>query len=530
MRSAPPPRPRFATFPVTLLVAVKLLLCAVVLATAWYGVHRDEFLYFSMGKHLRLFRMDFPPAIAILATLSHALFGSSLAAVRIFPTLEGAALIVLTAMLARELGGGQWAQTIAAFAVLTGPLFLRAGILFQPVVLDQFWWTLALCFLARAARIDDPLAQRTIRRGPAPGAWIGIGIALGLGLLTKFSVFFIATGILGALILTPMRRTLTTRWPWIAAALALAIGSPSIIGQITLGWPVVGQMRDLNAGQLQHVTYASFLSMQLLMLGPVAIVVALVGLIALLVSDRLRAFRVLAWACLLPFAIVMLAHGKGYYAGPIYPTLLAAGAVTIEHAPFASDTWVTHILRWGTVLGIAAYGILLLPISVPILPPAQTAQYAARLGVDAALRTNAGVMDRLPQDYADMLGWENQSRALAAVYRSLTPAEQREAVIGAGNYGEAGAAEFHGPKYGLPGVVSSVGSFWFFGPGTKPGRVLIMIGGNPADIAPMYGSIVEAARVTSPWSVREERDVPIYVARDQKMTLQQVWPRLAGRN
>lgn len=509
------------------MAAIRLLLCAAVLATHYFGVHRDEFLYFSMGKHLRLFHMDFPPAIAILARLSHAIFGSSLAAVRVFPTVEGAVLIILAAMVARELGGARWAQAITAFVVLASPLFLRSGILFQPVVLDQIWWTLALYFLARATRALD---QRASGRESTGAAWIGMGVALGLGLLTKFSIFFIATGILGALLLTPMRRTLATRWPWIAAVIALAIGSPSLVGQVTLGWPVVAQMHALNAGQLQHVTYASFLAMQLLMLGPVGLLLALTGLAALFVSRRLRTFRVLAWACLIPFVIIMLAHGKGYYVGPIYPALVAAGAVAVEHAPFALDSWATRVLRWGTAVGIAVFGILVLPISLPILPPLQTAKYSARLGIDAALRTNTGMHDRLPQDFADMLGWEEQSRALAAVYDALTPAEQREAVIAAGNYGEAGAAEFYGPRYGLPNVVSAAGSFWFFGPGSKPGRVLIVIGGDSAEIARVYASVIEAARVRSPWSVREERDLPIYVARAPRMTLQQVWPHLAGRN
>ncbi|MEO7103577.1 MAG: hypothetical protein ABI311_09345, partial [Gemmatimonadaceae bacterium] len=170
-----------------------------------------------------------------------------------------------------------------------------------------------------------------------------------------------------------------------------------------------------------------------------------------------------------------------------------------------------------------------LPIGVPILSVAASAKYAARIDGGAALRTNRGLKGSLPQDYADMLGWRDEAAALQSVYRSLSPAEQREAVIAAGNYGEAGAAEFYSKEFGLPPVVSAAGSFWFFGPGTLPGNVLIALVDDPTELHKIWGSVHEVRRLDRPWSVSEERNVPIYVARDPHKTLQQVWPRLAGR-
>jgi hypothetical protein len=176
------------------------------------------------------------------------------------------------------------------------------------------------------------------------------------------------------------------------------------------------------------------------------------------------------WSCVVAFLLLFLLHGKAYYVGPVYPTLFAAGAVMLEQ--WRRRAWAPA-LRWGTVAGTAAFGLLLLPIGVPILAPQATATYARAIGASAALATNQGVMDQLPQDYADMLGWEQQSQALARVVATLTPAERAQAVIFAGNYGEAGAAEFYGPRYGLPPVVCASGSYWFFGPGARPGSVLI---------------------------------------------------------
>ena len=152
------------------------------------------------------------------------------------------------------------------------------------------------------------------------------------------------------------------------------------------------------------------------------------------------------------------------------------------------------------------------------------------MGLEAALRTNTGERERLPQDYADMLGWEEQVRAVAAVYRSLPADDRARTVLVAGNYGEAGALDFFGPRYGLPAVVSPAGSYWFFGPGTKPGDVVVTIGADSAELAPLFDRVTPARRVTSQWSVAEERELTIYVARGPRRTLQQVWPSLAGLN
>ncbi len=507
-------RDRLAVGPVGAVVAVSLALHLYVLATTRFGVHRDEFLYLSMGRHLRLWRMDFPPAIAILARIASALFGDSLGSVRVLPALAHATVIAAAALVARELGGQRFAQTLAAVAVLCGVLFLRAGTLFQPVIFDQLWWTLGLLALARV-----------VREGPRQ--WIGYGVATGLGLLTKFSVLFFGLATLVAVVVTPQRRSLASRWPWLAAAIAVTIGSAAIVGQFTLGFPVLTQMRELQGSQLARVTWSEFVGTQPLMVGPVAFALALGGLLALLFSRPLRAFGVLGWTCLTAFVILMVLHGKAYYIGPIYPALFAAGAVALEQ--MRAPRWATA-LRWVTTGGIALFGLVALPIALPLLSPEGTAVYASKLGIAPALRTNRGEMDRLPQDFADMLGWEEQARAIAAVYHSLPPDEQRAAVIAGGNYGRAGAAEFYGARYALPSVVSSAGSFWYFGPGERPGRVLIMIGGDPADLAPIYGEVREVARIRSPWSVGEERDVPVYVARGQRRTLQQLWPSLAGRN
>ena len=508
----PAPRPPFATTLVLLEAATALMLHLIVNARTPYGIHRDELLYLAMGQNLRLWGMDFPPMIAIVADASRTLLGESLVALRFVPAVVGAGLVVLAAVIARALGGGRVAQGLAAFCVLTCPLFLRAANLLQPVVVDQLIWTAMLYVLVRLCR------------GEGPGEWILLGLLAGLGLLTKFTVGFIALGILAGVLLSPLRAARHTPWPWLGLGAALVVGSPSLVGQIRLGLPVLTQMADLRESQLERLTPLDFLLGQLLW-GP-AILFAVAGAWYLLRNPEMRAFRPVGWSCLAAFALLLLGKGKPYYAGPLYPTLFAAGAVLFERRARGLRG---DVLQVATVGVLFAFFLIILPLGVPILPPLEMATYASTLGVTAAVRTNTGTVGALPQDYADMLGWEEQAVAVARVYRAL-PAHQRErAVLVAGNYGEAGALDFYGPRLGLPPVVSPAGSYWFFGPGERPGEVAITIG-IPADsLRRVFDTVRTVARVGHVWAVEEERRVSINVATGARTTLQQLWPSLAGR-
>jgi hypothetical protein len=262
-----------------------------------------------------------------------------------------------------------------------------------------------------------------------------------------------------------------------------------------------------------------------MMVGP-AILLAVAGAVSLLVG-RARAFRVAGWACVLAVAILMLLLGKPYYAGPVYPTLIGAGAAALGRV---RQRHAMPVLRWGAAAAMLAGGLYLLPLGIPILPPAAMAAYTrvARLG--EANRNNRGELERLPQDYADMLAWKAQVAALARVYHALPPEKRAKAVVWGGNYGEAGAIDYYGPAYGLPPAVSDAGTYWFFGPGRLPGEVLVAIGENPDDLRSVYASVRPVLRIDNPWWVSEERRNTIYLAEGPKTTLQALWPRLAGNN
>jgi 4-amino-4-deoxy-L-arabinose transferase-like glycosyltransferase len=497
------------------LAAAVLTVHLVVNAVGPYEFHRDELLYLAMGRHLQWWRMDFPPFIAAVARVTQAL-GGGLApwSVRIAPALAACAMILLSAWMARRLGGGAWAQGVAALAVVASPMFLRTGTLYQPVVFDQLWWTVGYASL---------LVLSTEERSRW---WIVATLAVGLGLLTKFSIGFFGVGVLvGALSLPEWRRRLATPSPWIAVGAALLIGSASIVGQVRLGWPVRGQIGDLQSTQLARLGVRDFLAGQLL-LGP-AILLAALGAGALLTSARLRGVRIVGVATVASFVLLAALRGKPYYIGPIYPALWAAGAVALEAV--SAGQW-RRVTRWGAPVALVLYGVATLPFGLPFLPPPSMARYALRAGVTSAVTTNMGDMLPLPQDYADMLGWKAQAEAVARVYHALPDGERSKAIVVADNYGEAGALDLYGPALGLPPVISSAGTYWYFGPGTLPGEVAVVLGEEPEGLHRFADSVVVAAEITNHWAVHEEMDVKVLVARRPRTTVQAVWPSLEGRH
>ncbi len=529
--TAAPPRVEKPRLAIGLLLAIALVVGvahALVNYIGPYGFHRDEFLYFAMGEHLRIWGMDFPPMIALAAEGTRHLLGDSIVAIRLIPLLAHGLLIVLAGLLAREFGGGRFAQVLAAVSVALAPVFMRSGNLFMPVVLDQLWWTLALFALARIGRTAEA-------KGDVGSvfAWIALGVVGGLGLLTKFSIGFLGVSMLVGLLLSPQRRVLATIFPWQAAVIALIIGSPSIVGQIQLKFPVIAQMQALQAEQLVHVSYLGYALEQLMFFGPIVILTVL-GVIRLLTVPSERGHRAVAWTCLAAWALLLVLHGKAYYIAPIYPTLIAAGAAALELGTGIMGGHVVgrvtgNVLRGLVVALILVYGVAGLPMGLPFLGPTYMSEYAARLGISGATRTNWGGQLPLPQDYADMIGWPEEAAAVARHFKELPPEKQKQAIIIGDSYGHAGALDFYGPKLGLPHAISAAGSYWFWGPGTKPGNVAIALG-DSASFVRFFRVVRLVGRMNNPWGVPEEQRARIFELEQPFKPIQEVWPSLAGRN
>src|ERR671933_1551112 len=179
------------------LALAKLLLH--LLTNGNYGYFRDEFYYVAAGERLDLGYVDFPPFVAIVADVSRFLLGDSPVALRFFPALAGALVVVLAGLMARELGGGRFAQGLAALATLVAPNFLVMGTFLSMDAFDQLFWVSAAYVLLLILKRDQP------------SLWLLFGLIAGLGLLTKLSMLSFGFGVFVALLLTQSRRHLSTQ-------------------------------------------------------------------------------------------------------------------------------------------------------------------------------------------------------------------------------------------------------------------------------------------------------------------------------
>jgi 4-amino-4-deoxy-L-arabinose transferase-like glycosyltransferase len=472
--------------------SLALLTAALHLATNWqYGFHRDSLYYLDSARHLAWGYVDYPPITPLIARVSLWLFGPSVWGLRLWPSLAGAAMVILAAMIARELGGGNVARVLAALGAATSLVLLGANWLFQTVTFDQLIWLVTLWLTARLVRTGHMRL------------WVAIGAAIGVGLETKYTILGLVAGLAVATVSTPLRRHLRTRWPWLGLATALVIFLPNLIWQIGNGWPSVEYTLNHHSAQSVDFAPVTFLTDQLALIGLLAIPVWLAGMCWLL-SGTGR--RVIGIAALVAFGIFLVV-GKGYYVGPLHPVLLAAGACAIEGWTAQRRRW----LRRATAVALTVQALLLLPIAIPLVPEATMARSSL-----AQIRT----------DFADTVGWTDLVRQVAAVYNRMAPEERATTAILTSNYGEAGAIDTYGPPLNLPAAHSGELSYYYWKPSSLDGPV-IAVGFDPTFLATLFDGCSIVATVTNSYDLHnQEFGAPIDVCSRSKLALSQLWPRL----
>ena len=463
-----------------------------------YGFHRDELQFLTDASHLDWGFVPYPPFTAFMEHIGLSLFGLSLMWLRVFSVLAQAVVIVVSGLMARDMGGGRAAQVFTAFAVGLSPVPVFQATEFQYSTFDLLWWVLIAWFTIRLLKDENPRW------------WLAIGIAVGLGLETKYSIVFYIAGILAGVVLTNARKYLLSVWFWAGIAVALAIFAPNLIWLarhhfISYTFLQYIHKRDVGEGRAEGFLLGQFMANANLFAVPVWVA----GVVALFMSKR---YRMLGWMYLVPVAIFWVSKGRFYYVSGVYPMVLAMGAV-------AWGQWLAHRPKWASVTvatvgfaGVAFIGTIVWARLVPIAQDGPLKQYA--------LKNNG--------DLREQIGWDEMVKTVAAVRDSLPPDQQAHLGIAVGNYGEAGAIEMLGPQYHLPPPISTTNSAWLRGYPTPQPTTIIVLGNSKARLDEIFTGCRWAAHNGNSQGVKNEesQDHPdIYVCGPLKQPWAEFWAK-----
>jgi hypothetical protein len=427
-----------------------------------YGLHRDAFLYLSQSHHLAWSYFSTPPLVAFITRLHTLIWGDSLLAIRLLPALVGTANLFLVGWLIKQLKGGSLAQVIGLTAVLLSPAYLRPAVLLQPVVFNHLFWLLAAVVVFQMVRTQD--SRQLLWMIPV----------LGLGWLNKYSIIFYGLALLVALIISRHRKLL---WSWtlpVTLAGGLVVILPNLLWQYQHNWPVFTHMAELQETQLGNVLIKDFLIAQILMHFP-ALLVWAGGLVYLIFQKRYREYRLFAWAFLLTLLLIILLRGKFYYTIAAYTILMVFGGLAWEKWSAGPRRWVA----WLVPALIIASGAYTLPFSLPIYKPDRMVAYGkkqAERGLDVMLKWEDGEVHDLPQDYADMVGWDELGTRVWQFYDSLPDSVRENTLVYGEFYGCAGAMEYFRPDDSYPEVYSFNDAFTAWIPRTPEMRHMLYVG------------------------------------------------------
>jgi hypothetical protein len=469
--------------------------------------HRDELLYFSLGMHPDFGYATVPPLIGWVAWLMQNILGYSVFTVRLFPALIGGAMVFIVSDLAKELGGNKFARILASAGIVIAPFGLRTFFLFMPVHIDLLFWTLTFYLIVKYVNSENPKYL------------LWIGITAGFSLLNKYLIGLLFVIILIVVLFTKHRDIFRKKMFWLGIVAGTIIFLPNLIWQIAHGLPVINHLSELAETQLVNVNRSSFLIDQLISPGASSFL-TIAGLLYLFLNKKQRKIRFLGIVVLAVILSLMLMKGKSYYTQGVFPFLISAGAVSYE-ALFKK--WY---LRSFFVMVLLFLSICILPFGIPVFKTAGLIKYfntvESKYGFDLGRTFEDGSKHSLPQDYADMLGWEELT-SLANKAWQMIP-DKRSAFIYGENYGQAGAITVIGKKYGLPEAVSFSESFMYWFPEKFDPDItsMVYINDEPGeDIQQLFRKITKIGSITNPDA--REYGTAVYLCEDPVRSFNEFW-------
>jgi hypothetical protein len=502
---------RFATGSALVLYVAAAKLLLHLLTASRYSIFRDEMYYLACAQHLAWGYVDHPPMTVFIGWFARHVFGESALGLRLLPAVAGATLVWLTGRLAREMGGGRFAQALAALAAVVVPIYLILQHWLTDNVFEQLIWTVCVWLVVRAVNTGNDRH------------WLWFGIVAGVGFETKYSIAFLLAGVLAGVVLTPHRRFLKSRYLWLGVLACAVIALPNLVWEIRNHFPFLELIHNIRAGNRDIARGPlAFIADQALIMNPILFPLWVGGLIWLFFARDGKPYRLLGWTFVVVLGAFIALQGKNYYVAPVYPMLLAAGAAGLEKlAPGRRAGTVCRIAYAALVILV---GIALAPFSLPILSPESYIRYQKAFGLEPPKSENQD-NGPLPQYFADEFGWQEMVEQVARVYNSLPAEERARTAILSNGWGEAAAVDFYGPRYGLPPAISSHNNYWIWGSHNYTGEIMIILRSDGSGDRRHFQSVEAAGRVEHPYARRDEY-FTIWLCRGPKFNLHDVWPRV----
>jgi 4-amino-4-deoxy-L-arabinose transferase-like glycosyltransferase len=490
-----------------LIISVALLNLIISLVTQAffaYGIFRDELYYLASTSRLDIGYVDHPPFSIWVLAIWKSLFGDSMFVIRIVPAIVSTVVIFIIGIFTLRLGGGKSAVIISTITIMLAPIFLGMNTIYSMNTFDFFFWISSSYIFLRIIQTGNK------------NLWYLLGIVLGLGLMNKTSMLWLCTGIFMGVIFTPLRKVLKTKYPYIAAIIALILFSPYIVWNVTHDFAHLEFMRNAVTFRYNGLSALSFVFDQIIIFTPPSILIWLPGLIFYFASKEGKQYRAVGFIWITTFLILLInGHSKGEYIAAAYQILYAGGAVMITSWSL-KRMWLKHAL----VIPVIISSILGAPFGRPILAPETFLHYQSFMGPKPP--SNEGHNTEFPQFYSDMFGWEEMAKNVSKVYLLLPEFERKRTVVYCSNYGKAGAIEYYSKKYPLPKVICPHNSYWFWWPKNESYASVIIIGGNIQDYLKSLKEVYKAGYHYSEFAMPYENNLTIFIGRGLKRELEEI--------
>ncbi len=478
-----------------------------------YGYFRDEFYYLACADHPAFGYVDQPPLSILILKIIRMTIGDSVTAIRILPAIGHGAVVFMAGLFARALGGKRFAVLLGETAALAPLGNLVVFHFFSMNFLDILFWQILIFIIVRIIQTGNPRL------------WLLFGLIAGIGLENKISILFLGFGIAIGLLLTRKRKYFKEKQLWIGALIAGLLFLPYLIWNATHDWATLEFMHNAKTYKMASVNPLQFLTGQILYNNPVSIIFWLAGLYFLFFHREGKTYRPLGWMVVSIFVLLMIQQAKDYYLAATYPILFAAGAVLWEKWLRSGwRIWFRPVL----IFILAVSTGFLLPVTLPILPVEKAIAYIQKIGIEGTPGENHE-MGVLPQYFADMHGWEEMVKTVADVYDSLSDAEKKNCVIYVRDYGQAGAIDLLGKKYGLPRATCAHNNYWYWGPPEWNGQTAIIFGWshnleeNLRDLKSRFENVKLAATFTNPYCMPYENNRQIFICRNANFDFERIW-------